>query len=257
MPTRTPADWPTFNRRTSAGMHLAGGWFTDTISRDDYPGVKSVYDGIAAAEAQLRTLQRTRSHRHQPQPEQSRSRIPASYRRTLDQLDDSDAVAVAAKWVGDWHTPDHKPSQGLLFAGPVGTGKTSIAAAIAHMTGEPNVAGFWAMRDLLAAVKADFGGSAETLNRAAVKPLLVLDDLGTERPTEFVTDTVRDLLERRHDRGLLSVVTTNLPWRCQSPACPTRHVGACLAQHVGERVWSRLAATTRLVVLTGGDRRTP
>lgn len=233
-----------------------GRLFTDVFDADAYPGNADVYAGLARWDEQARrAVQRLRTH---PVPRAMtgepavRSNVPAFCRkpdgrpRTLHDLADlpgqQEAVEAAGLWVAAWHS-DTKPAKGLLLAGKPGRGKTSVAAALAVDCGEPYTAAFWEVRDLLSAVKDEFGENvSHTLERAATKPLLVLDDLGRERQTDFNVDTVRGILERRYARGLPVVVTTNLTSRD-------------LEAHVGSRVWSRLHEMTEQLPLGGSDIR--
>lgn len=218
---------------------------TEVLKRDDYPGTDSGWESLVAFDTRIKA-QRGKPVRPVP-VEEIRSRVPAhcwinGKPRGLDDLDDAPAVDTAVTWVSEWNSL-HQPSKGLLFAGPTGTGKTSVAAAIAVDCGEPYQAGFWTVGRLLEQVKSEFSrDSGATLRSVKEKPLLVLDELGRERETDFNIDTVRELIEARYDAGLATVVTSNMT--------PEQ-----LRVHVGERVWSRLYEMVEVVPVFGADRR--
>ena len=130
--------------------------------------------------------------------------------------------------------PDAK--KGLLFMGQAGTGKTHLAQAIANRVGKGV---YWAsMSDLLAELRpgsatqtkmelaekcfqgchghcsvkqyqSKLKGGHPILGRAAESPLLILDDLGTSKPTDWVADQVYMLLNQRIELELPVIGTTN------------------------------------------------
>lgn len=73
-------------------------------------------------------------------------------------------------------------------------------------------------------------------------PLLILDDLGAAKQSEWTEEITYRLINRRYTDLLPTLLTTNLPT-------------AALRDAVGDRVASRLAEMTTTVVLTGADRR--
>lgn len=102
-------------------------------------------------------------------------------------------------------------NQGLLFYGGVGTGKTFAAACIAnHLLGQrvPVVmTSFVKLLDAMQGFKDDDGALIARLNRAK---LLIIDDLGAERGTDFALEKVYNIVDSRYRARLPIILTTNL-----------------------------------------------
>jgi DNA replication protein DnaC len=84
--------------------------------------------------------------------------------------------------------------------------------------------------------------SHEAFQRVADAPLLVLDDLGASKWTEWVEEITYRLINHRYEQCLPSIFTSNL-------------VPAKLREALGERVASRLTEMCDRIVLKGDDRR--
>lgn len=135
---------------------------------------------------------------------------------------------------------------GLYMFGSAGCGKTHLAAAIyneAHNTRAsaafiPTVELFHLLR---CAVKYD--EDADDILRKYDRDVLVLDDLGIERNTEYVIETLYMFIDRRYRNDKHRVViTSNLT---------LDEVGA----KFGDRVASRIAGMCRVVEITDSDNR--
>lgn len=103
---------------------------------------------------------------------------------------------------------------GLFIAGPKGTGKTHLAAAVANQLiqqGTPVIC--MTMIDLLERIKRTFAreGADEgaVLSLYKTVPLLVIDDMGKEPPTEWAVSTVYNIINGRYEAYLPTIVTTN------------------------------------------------
>ncbi len=138
--------------------------------------------------------------------------------------------------------------EGLWLEGGVGTGKTTVAAAIAVRARYAGLSfAFWRHSQLLQHVRTQ----AFQLDRPertvladfAAVDLLVIDDLGGDKSTEWGQQTLCDLLDMRIDAALPVLVTTNFGEEA-------------LREHIGERALSRLYELAGLPrVFEGPDHR--
>lgn len=103
-----------------------------------------------------------------------------------------------------------KDGKGLLLYGAVGTGKSHVAACIANKLIDD---GYSAYMTNFATIANELQGTFEkqeyidSLNRY---DLLILDDLGIERKTEFMQEQVFNVIDSRYRSGLPFIITTNL-----------------------------------------------
>lgn len=141
-------------------------------------------------------------------------------------------------------------AQGLYLAGPVGTGKTHAAwmavAAWCHaaLTRPSNGRVIVTrMVDLLDSLRPG-GDSCDVMGVCQNAALLVIDDLGAERPTEWTRERLYSIVDHRYANCMPLIVTGNLPPKI-------------LEQQTGDRVASRLAEMCIVVPMTGEDRRRP
>lgn len=148
-------------------------------------------------------------------------------------------IRLARMWV-DRIGSDTAPTRGLYLHGGVGSGKTSIAAAIAVELG----CQFYEMRDFMARVKEEFNCHVrEPITDKVVRaPVLVLDDVGELRSTPFVVETVQTIVKRRYDRGGLLVATSNFG--------PVE-----MERYLGDALWSRFVSGMVSVPVVGADLR--
>lgn len=86
-----------------------------------------------------------------------------------------------------------------------------------------------------------FQGAQNALEKAGEADLLVIDDLGAERDTDFTNDIANDLMRTREDMPL--VITTNLN-------------AAQILDRYGQRFWSRLSSNMVAVKFESKDQRT-
>lgn len=178
------------------------------------------------------------------------SGIPFRYRnRSLVNYRPSTPNGTAAKGLVTQYVDrfqDHfDEGRGFALIGPVGTGKTHLA--VGALTGV--IAAGWKGRlvsvpALFAELKAGFGSKGregdELLENLRSTQLLILDDLGAQRGTEWEADTLHGLLDYRYNEALPTCITTNV---------------FDLARYAGERIADRCRETMIFIELTGESYR--
>lgn len=132
---------------------------------------------------------------------------------------------------------------GLLFIGPVGSGKTFLAACIANALIERDKRVlFLVVPDLLDELRATFSNKGEfseidLLDTAREIPILVLDDLGAHNYTEWTRNRIYSIINFRLNQQLPTVITSNLSLED-------------MENYLGDRTTSRLLQMSRVFRLT-------
>jgi len=201
------------------------------------------------------------------------AQIPTRYRDcTLDTFEiyhgaDAslrEALLTARRFVEEY--PVGTAGKGLLFTGTMGVGKTHLAVGVLHrLVRERGVRGlFCDYRELLKSIQNSYNPEVRTTELELLKPVfaaevLVLDDLGAQKPNEWVWDTVALILNTRYNDRQATIITTNYD---DLPAAAGRLSDAeraarepTLGDRIGDRMLSRLAEMCARVKMTGKDCR--
>lgn len=102
-------------------------------------------------------------------------------------------------------------NQGLLFWGDVGTGKSFAAACIANYLLERKIPVIMtSFVKLLEVIQASREEEPAILNRLGYAKLVIFDDLGAERGTDYALEKVYNIIDSRYRKGLPMILTTNL-----------------------------------------------
>ena len=100
---------------------------------------------------------------------------------------------------------------GYLFWGNVGTGKSYLAGCIANALMEKEIpVRMTNFALILNDLAASFEGRNEYISRLCRYPLLIIDDFGMERGTEYGWEQVYNVIDSRYRSGKPLIVTTNL-----------------------------------------------
>jgi DNA replication protein DnaC len=164
---------------------------------------------------------------------------------------------------------------GLMLVGDAGVGKTHLAIGIAKaLIREKGIeCVFYDYADLLKQIQDSYNPSVQATELGLLRPVfetevLVLDDLGSVRPTEWRWDTVRLIINTRYNDALTTIITTNFadaaakmsdePDEKHSEEFGTGKAAArkdTLGDRIGERMRSRLHEMCRVVEMKGSDFR--
>lgn len=136
-------------------------------------------------------------------------RFKASTFDALEVVPDNEkAVRIARNYVAHFDEM-YAASKGLIFYGSTGTGKTFLADCIANALMDEGVP------VLVTSIVALTRGMGEelpnVLRRMKSARLLILDDFGAERFTDFKAEQIFDVIDTRYSSKKPMIITTNLP----------------------------------------------
>lgn len=142
----------------------------------------------------------------------------------------------------------------LVLHGSIGTGKTHQAYGALRRIAEAGPRNFQMIAttapDLYGLLRPGGSdkGSEHELKRLMQIPLLLLDDLGTEKLSEFTEEATYRIVNHRYNESLPLLITTNMPIKTGAPTPD-------LVTRLGDRLASRLAQTATVVGFDGPDLR--
>lgn len=146
--------------------------------------------------------------------------------------------------------------RGLLFMGTCGVGKTHLSVAILRELIEKKGASclFYEFGVLLKEIQNSYNAISQTSELKVLAPVieaevLVLDELGATKPTDWVRDTMMHVINTRYNDRKLTIFTTNYP-----DARRTEH-DEILEERIGVRLRSRLFEMSKTVQIEGEDYR--
>jgi len=207
-----------------------------------------------------------------------RARIPRRYEHCA--LDNYDVLRGADRSLGAAHRSAQKfvesyplgnQGSGLLLTGSIGVGKTHLAVGILRaLVMERGATGlFYDYRELLKQVQNSYNKQVSATELEILAPVfdaevLVLDELGASKPTDWVWDTVAHILNTRYNDKRTTIITTNyanLPPLAgvegTSALAQARNAAReeTLGDRIGERMRSRLQEMCVVVEMQGEDFR--
>lgn len=141
----------------------------------------------------------------------------------------------------------HQTYKGIYLHGPVGCGKTHILYAIRNKLEEKHTPFiFWNTARLLYEIRNEYRDSNfsyDTMGDLLKSPdILLLDDIGAEKLTDWVIETFYLLINQRYENMLPTIFTSNFQIKD-------------LAERIGDRSTSRIMEMCDIVELDNKDRR--
>jgi DNA replication protein DnaC len=144
---------------------------------------------------------------------------------------------------------NRKTRKGLYLTGNEGTGKTALAYAVmrqANRIGLP--CAFVKVTNILSDLRQSYKNDyyePVTYFRAMEKHFVILDDLGVERPTDWVREQIYNLIDARYVKGLPTVITTNFTIKELEERLGSDDIV------VGQRITGRINEMCDVVPVTG------
>lgn len=157
----------------------------------------------------------------------------------------SEAVSKLCRGYAE-HWPEmSKEGIGLLLYGGTGTGKSFFAAAIANALLDNSVSACFTSMSRIDNALTTARDKQEFLDALNKFALLIIDDFGMERDTQYMAEKTCAVIDARLHSGRPLVVTTNLPW--------TKIANPESMQQA--RIFDRLLQRCQPVKLVGTSRR--
>jgi len=164
------------------------------------------------------------------------------------------AVKYAQTLVADFPARAAERDRGLLMIGLPGVGKTHLAVAmLKECIAKGGTGLFYTTMELMAALRSTYSGQdgtseSDVLREINEADIVVIDELGRERATEWRDEMLHLIVNARYSNRRLTIFTTN--YDVGSLEDPES-----LQVRVGMRVYSRLHEMCELMLLDGADYR--
>ncbi len=158
---------------------------------------------------------------------------------------------------------------GLLLMGPCGVGKTHLAvAALEEIVQRGHSGLFYDYRELLKEIQDSYNPESNSTEMSVLEPVLktevlLLDDVGSSKPSPWALETVGHILNTRYNEHRVTLLTTNFldkDFKRPAVTLPSGEAiaapgGDTLEDRVGMRIRSRLYEMCRTVEIVAPDYR--
>jgi len=222
-----------------------------------------------------------------------RARVPERYRHCdFENYDtDNDILKASPEQIAAWNRSlgqaklmvqrfaDEFPvgsEHGMLLMGPCGVGKTHLAvSAMKSIVLRGHSGLFYDYRELLKAIQDSYNPESQATEMSVLEPvlkaeILVLDDVGSSKPSLWALETVGHVLNTRYNEKRVTLLTTNFldsdagagagsstngapAARVAGMRAPT--IEDSLTERVGKRIRSRLYEMCRTIEINAADYR--
>jgi DNA replication protein DnaC len=220
----------------------------------------------------------------------ARARIPERYRHcdfenfeTDNEIEDAareqldawnrsltQAKLVVQRFAGEFPVGSE---DGLLLMGPSGVGKTHlVVAALKEIVLRGHSGVFYDYRELLKQIQSSYNAESQTTEMSILDPVLsvgvlVLDDVGSSKPSPWALETVGHILNTRYNKKRVTLLTTNYldpdsgsgaavsPTNMRVAGMRAAAIEDTLSERVGKRIRSRLYEMCRTIEISSPDYR--
>ncbi len=194
----------------------------------------------------------------------NQAQIPARFGEVSLHIDNSNSSLAAAykKAIAFVKKPDKK--DGLLFSGEIGCGKTTLACALTKelILEKQEACFFIEFPELLNRIKARYGkqeSEAELLEEMARIPILILDELGKGKNSEWEISIIDKIINQRYNAKKRTIFTTSYDLKTKGTKKKETTEGYPITNNLQHRIslstFSRITEMCHLIEITGKNLR--